>query len=59
MYHRKYRQVTKPPNNGHYWINTKGKYIVARKKEILVRFQYLTRTPNNTKICNMPNHSEY
>ncbi len=42
IYHRKYRQMYKAPNNNNYWIDTKGRYIVARKKEILVRFQYLT-----------------
>jgi len=42
MYHRKYRQVSKLPNHNNYWIDTKGRYILARKKEILVRFQYLT-----------------
>jgi len=42
MYHRKYRQISKQPNNNNYWIDTKGRYVIARKKEILVRFQYLT-----------------
>jgi DNA replication protein DnaC len=42
IYHRKYHQISKLPNNNNYWIDTKGRYIVARKKEILVRFQYLT-----------------
>jgi hypothetical protein len=44
MYHRKYRQIYRRPSNNssNYWIDTKGRYIVARKKEILVRFQYLT-----------------
>ncbi|EXX55721.1 Pif1p [Rhizophagus irregularis DAOM 197198w] len=43
IYHRKYRQISRPSNNNtNYWIDVKGRYIVARKKEILVRFQYLT-----------------
>ena len=41
MYHRKYHHISKLLNNNNYWIDTKGRYIVTRKKEILVRFQYL------------------
>ena len=42
-YHQQYKISSKLPNSNRlYWVDLTGKYVVKRKKEILVRFHYTT-----------------
>ena len=41
-YFQKYKIISSIPQNQTYWRDKKNRIIIKRKKEILVRFQYLT-----------------